>query len=124
MKTYREIYHDRIDKVKTTEEMKQAYQDMLADELAIEKDPDLKEPVTMPAEERVNQNLGYILGHYGPKTHELWYGNLPNVSHPVFGKDFGRGYYPSAEKAFIMGQDIMLKLHKIVKAVKKSDEVV
>ena len=32
-----------------------------------------------------DRNIGYILGYYGEKEWDLWYGTLEEVTHPVFG---------------------------------------
>ena len=50
-------------------------------------------------------NIGYILGYYGDETQRLWYGNLPDVVHPVFGAGFGRGKTITTEEAFNMGME-------------------
>jgi len=51
-------------------------------------------------------NIGYILGYYGDETQKLWYGNLPDVSHPVFGSGFGRGKEVTLEEAFAKGIEL------------------
>ena len=53
--------------------------------------------------EVARSNVGYILGYYSDATAKLWYGNLPDVNHPVFGAGFGRGQDVTPEEAFKMG---------------------
>ena len=91
MATYRKVYFDRIDKAKSEEEIRQAYQAMIDDsngDVAL-----------------VNQNLGYILGYYNNvELRDRWYRLLDNVVHPVFGRGFGRGLQISPEEAFEKGR--------------------
>lgn len=53
--------------------------------------------------EVARSNIGYILGYYSDETMRLWYANLPDVNHPVFGAGFGRGKDVTPEEAFKMG---------------------
>lgn len=56
--------------------------------------------------EFARENLGYMFGYYDPATRERMYALFP-VNHPVFGKKFGRGVYPSPSKAFEMGKSVV-----------------
>lgn len=49
------------------------------------------------------ENLGYVFGYYDPETRDKLY-SLFTVDHPIFGHGFGRGYDPSPEEAFKMGE--------------------
>lgn len=92
MRTYREVYFDRIDKAETDEEIQAAYQAMIDEsggDVAL-----------------VNQNLGYILGYYNTKERAAWYCLLKDVVHPVFGRGFGRGEDITNEQALHIGQSI------------------
>jgi hypothetical protein len=40
--------------------------------------------------EIARSNIGYILGYYTPDIRTKWYALLPDVSHPIFGSQFGR----------------------------------
>jgi len=53
--------------------------------------------------EVARSNVGYILGYYSDATMKLWYSNLSDVNHPVFGAGFGRGKEITPEEAFNMG---------------------
>lgn len=95
-KTYGTVYFDRINRSKTTEEIKNAYQEMIVDEKENEG--------VYTAEELVCNNLGYLLGYVDKSIRDRWYTLLPNVIHPVFGKKFGRDGDPTMEEAFNMGK--------------------
>ena len=103
IKSYREVYLDRIDKAETDDEIRVAYGEILQYEREIESYPDF-EGGSFSAEERVRQNLGYILGYYSSETYQRWYALLPEVSHPIFGKSFGRGYTPTVDEALEAGR--------------------
>jgi hypothetical protein len=32
-------------------------------------------------------NIGYVVGYYSPETAERWMRVIPEVSHPIFGRD-------------------------------------
>lgn len=57
-------------------------------------------------------NIGYVLGYYSNETMKLWYANLPDVNHPVFGATFGRGEDVTPEEAFNMGIERGKKMRK------------
>ena len=53
-------------------------------------------------EEIADRNIGYLLGYYGEKEWDLWYGTL-GIDHPVFGdkanlKAFPAGTFRVKEK--------------------------
>ncbi len=48
-----------------------------------------------------NSNIGYIVGYYDKATADKWFGALPDVSHPIFGRDM---FSVSPEDAFKAGQ--------------------
>ena len=106
MRSYGEIFHDRISKTPLTEEaIKSAYAEMVKEQTEDWESVDPSERWNEGTPEELTRiNLGYILGYYGQKTREFWYKHLPDVSHPVFGTGFGRGSDPTSEKAFEMGQ--------------------
>jgi hypothetical protein len=60
--------------------------------------------------ETARSNVGYILGYYSDETMKLWYANLPDVNHPVFGSGFGRGKEVTPEEAFAKGIEMGKKL--------------
>ena len=62
------------------------------------------------AEEICKINLGYWAGYYNEETRER-VEKLFNCSHPVFGSIKLNGY-PSAEKAFSMGQQMFTQTYK------------
>lgn len=101
MPTYREVYFDRIDRAKTVDDVKQAWAEILEQ---CEKDG-------VP-ESTARHNLGYILGYFGDETQKLWYGALPDVSHPIFGPSFGRGGNPTPEEAFNAGVEFAKNIGK------------
>jgi len=47
----------------------------------------LKGAVEEDPEAVARQNIGYIVGYYNKETVDRWMGALPDVSHPVFGRD-------------------------------------
>ncbi len=62
--------------------------------------------------ETARSNVGYILGYFDDAVQRKWYRALPEVSHPVFGYGFGRGYNPTPEEAFKMGQELGEEINK------------
>ena len=48
-----------------------------------------------------NSNIGYIVGYYDKKTADIWFEALPDVSHPILGRDI---FSVSPEDAFKAGQ--------------------
>lgn len=89
MKTYREIYMIHIEAGLEPDEIRRRYALMLEDQGG--------------NEDLTRTNLGYILGYFSDKTAQEWYAALPDVSHPIFGPSFGRGYKPTVEEAFAAG---------------------
>lgn len=53
--------------------------------------------------EIARSNLGYIFGYCSKENIEKLYSLFP-VSHPIFGKEFGRGKEPSFKEAVEMGR--------------------
>jgi len=58
-----------------------------------------------------NKNIGYVIGYYNKVTAGRWFDVLPDISHPIFGRDI---FSASPEDAFKAGQIASQK--KIAKA--------
>lgn len=54
--------------------------------------------------EVARQNVGYILGYHSDGVMKKWYAALPDVNHPIFGSDFGRGKEITPEEALEAGR--------------------
>ena len=52
------------------------------------------------------QNAGYVVGYYDKKTADLWMSTLPDVNHPVFGRDIP---FSDAESAYEQGKNAVKK---------------
>lgn len=48
-----------------------------------------------------NSNIGYAIGYYDESTADRWFGVLPDISHPIFGRDI---FSVSLEDAYKAGQ--------------------
>jgi len=59
------------------------------------------ESVRADPEAVANSNIGYIVGYYDKETADRWFEALPDVSHPIFGRDI---FSVSPEDAFKAGQ--------------------
>ena len=67
-----------IEQLKKREEIQEFYKEYIQ----LLKDSEVKDP-----EKIAQQNIGYIVGYYDKETADKWMKTLPNVSHPVFGKN-------------------------------------
>jgi hypothetical protein len=90
-----------IDKLKTPEDIQRfakEYEEYLI--------ANSNEEIKGKEREVARSNIGYILGYYSDETMKLWYANLPDVVHPVFGAGFGRGKEVTPEEAFAKGMEM------------------
>lgn len=51
----------------------------------------LKSSVEQDPEAVARQNIGYVVGYYNKETADRWMKVLPDVSHPIFGKNIPWG---------------------------------
>ena len=89
-KTAGEVYHKRIRAGLSPKEIRRRFEMMVKD--------------TNGDRILAGQNLGWILGYFDRRTCEEWFSALSDehtpVIHPVFGPDYGRGYWPTDEETF------------------------
>jgi len=86
-----------IETLKTPTEIKQFYQEYV-DYL---RQHGASEDIRANPEAVANDNIGYVLGYYNKETADKWFKVLPNVKHPIFGRDI---FSISSEDALIAGQ--------------------
>jgi hypothetical protein len=94
-----------IEELSTREEIRQFYEEYI-NYLKTE----AREPQVRREAERVaRENIGYILGYYDKNTADKWMKTLPEVYHPIFGRDI---FTVKPEDAFIRGQKYGEKLRR------------
>ena len=50
-------------------------------------------------------NIGYLIGYFPKPDAERLYKLFPTCNHPIFGPEFGRGFWPSPEESIQAGMD-------------------
>ena len=92
--TIREVYLDRIDAAQDADDCRRLFEQMVT--LCV---------ADGGTREIAAQNVGYLLGYYGQesKTAAMWFAALPEVMHPVFGPDYGRGDIVTPDRALADG---------------------
>lgn len=120
-KTYAETFGKRVEKGLSQEEIRRRfelmvddlYNDAIADhkvaaqvltaarKLGLEEydPPSYEDFIRHACTLLTGSNLGYWLGYHSDQTMKEWFEALPDVSHPVFGRD----YQPTAVEALSAG---------------------
>jgi hypothetical protein len=101
----RNLLFNAIETLKTPEEMRTFYREYV-EYMRLNGN---NEEIKANAERVAKENIGYVIGYYNEETGNRWMKALPEVYHPIFGRDI---FKVTPDEAFRKGVELGEKMKR------------